>query len=191
MKQHSKLPFFNRNGQHVINIKPLTVQAWRTLPFINLVIELTPSQHFKQRKALVMACTDITEDEFETFSVPDFNVLSDDIQSFILCRSDRLKGETLEVKDWHFELYFPYETAFKEIIKHIKFKAPLVAASAQLAELDNDIERENYMFSAVCGIDSADLELMTTNDYLTLKPRVGDFFTQSGDYFLPMMLTPL
>lgn len=185
MNKICKLPFFKRGESNEMTINTISLAVFRALPHINLV-DLSAKHTFQQRKALIKHCTDITEDEFNRLSVPDFNTLAEDTQTFILTPSDELKGSPLEVKDWTFDLLFPFTNELGDTIATISFKVPNVAASEMLAAITDDQEREDYMFKVVCGLETKDLEQLSINDYLTLKPRVGDFFLQSGDYFRPM-----
>ncbi|MBD1572878.1 phage tail assembly protein [Vibrio sp. S17_S38] len=185
MSKVIKLPFFKRNESNEMTINTISVKQFRELPHIN-VVELSAKQAFQQRKALIQACTDITESEFNSLSAPDFNTLASEAQTYILTPADELKGTPLEVKDWSFELLFPFTNEVSEEIKTIRFSVPNVASSELLAEITDDQEREDYMFKVVCGLEHQDMALLSINDYLTLKPRVGDFFLQSGDYFRPM-----
>lgn len=188
MNKICKLPFFKRGESHEIAINTISVAQFRALPHINLT-ELSAKQAFQQRKALIQKSTDVTEDEFNSFSVPDFNTLAEEAQTFVLTPSDELKGSPLEVKDWTFELLFPFTNELGDEIKTIRFTVPNVGTSELLAEITDDQEREDYMFKVVCGLEKQDLALLSINDYLTLKPRVGDFFLQSGAFFNPMMFT--
>lgn len=186
MSKIIKLPFFKRNDEsNEMTINTISVKQFRELPHIN-VVELSAKQAFQQRKALIQACTDITEKEFNTLTAPDFNTLATESQTFILTPADDLKGKPLEVKDWTFELLFPFTNEVSEEIKTITFKVPNVAASEMLAEITDEQAREDYMFKVVCGLEHQDMALLSINDYLTLKPRVGDFFLQSGAFFSPM-----
>ncbi|MFV0449459.1 MAG: phage tail assembly protein [Vibrio sp.] len=185
MNKICKLPFFKRGESDEMIINTISVAAYRTLPHVHLH-ELSAKQAFQQRKALIKNCTDITEDEFNRLSTPDFNTLAEDAMTFVSMPSDELKGLPLEVKDWTFDLLFPFTNELGDTIATISFKVPNVAASEMLAAITDDQEREDYMFKVVCGLETKDLELLSINDYLTLKPRVGDFFLQSGDYFRPM-----
>ncbi|MFH0267238.1 hypothetical protein [Vibrio rumoiensis] len=106
--------------------------------------------------------------------------------TFVSTPSDELKGTPLEVKDWTFDLLFPFTNELDDEIKTIRFTVPNVGSSELLAEITDDQEREDYMFKVVCGLEKQDLALLSINDYLTLKPRVGDFFLQSGAFFSPM-----
>lgn len=186
MSKVISLPFFKRGNSSEIMINTISLKRFRGLPHIDVVTALSAKQAFQQRKALIQACTDLTEDEFNSLTTPDFNTLSEEAQSFVLTPSDQLKGSPLEVKDWSFELLFPFTNEVGESIKTITFKVPPVAASEMLAEINNDQAREDYMFKVVCGLESQDMALMSINDFITIKPRVSDFFLQSGDYFLPM-----
>lgn len=185
MSKVIKLPFFKRGESNEMTINTIPLKQYRDLPHVNLTT-LSAMQLFQQRKALIQACTDITNAEFNTLTAPDFNTIADEAQAYILTPSDELKGTPLKVKDWEFELLFPFTNEVSEEIKTITFKVPNVIASEMLAEIKDDQEREDYMFKVVCGLENQDMDLLSINDYLTLKPRVGDFFQQSGDYFRPM-----
>ncbi|WP_417536353.1 hypothetical protein [Methylophaga sp.] len=185
MSKVIKLPFFKRGDSNEMTINTISVKQFRELPHINIE-GLSAKQLFQQRKALIQACTDISEAEFNTLSTPDFNTLATEAQNFVLTPSDELKGKPLEVKDWTFELLFPFTNELNEEISTIRFTVPNVASSELLAEITDQEEREDYMFKVVCGLEKQDLALLSINDYLTIKPRVGDFFLQSGDYFRPM-----
>ena len=185
MSKVIKLPFFKRSDSNEMTINTISVKQFRELPHIHAE-DLSAKQSFQQRKALIQVCTDITEAEFNTLSAPDFNTLATEAQTFVLTPSDDLKGKPLEVKDWTFELLFPFTNELSEDIKTIRFTVPNVASSELLAEITDQQEREDYMFKVVCGLEKQDLSLLSINDYLTLKPRVGDFFLQSGDFFNPM-----
>ena len=188
MNKAVKLPFFKRGDSNEIAINAITVKAFRDIPHVNNE-NLTSAHHFAQRKAMILSCTDIIEAEFETFTAPDFNTLSEAIQSFILTPSDELKGEPLENSDFTYDLLFPFDNDLGDNFNHIKFQVPKVTHSQALAELNDDQQREDFMFTVVCGFGNEDIQLMKLNDYLTLKPKVGDFFIQSGDYFHPTTLT--
>ena len=181
------LPFFKRNESSEITLNTINVKQFRALPHINIETEMSAKQVFQQRKALIQLCSDLTEAEFNSLSVPDFNTLGHESQTFILTPADTLKGSPLEVKDWTFDLLHPFTGELGDEIKSVTFKVPNVATSEMLAEITDEQAREDYMFKVVCSLESKDMELMSINDYLTIKPRVGDFFLQSGDYFLPMM----
>ncbi|MEZ8095773.1 phage tail assembly protein [Photobacterium swingsii] len=187
MSKVSKLPFFKRGESNEITIQPLSVQVFRGLPFVN-DDDLSASQYFDQRKAMILAATNITADEFDTFTAPDFNTLAEDIQAYILTPSDELKGKPLDNSDFVFTLLFPFENDLSETIETINFDVPKVAHSQALAAIDDNFEREDFMFRVVCGIDKTDINQMKLNDYLSIKPKVGDFFLQSGDYFRPTTL---
>ncbi|NAW66711.1 phage tail assembly protein [Photobacterium halotolerans] len=188
MKKSSTLPFFKRNENPTLELKTLSVEAFRALPFMGVDGTLSAKQHFAQRKAAIMGCTDLTAEEFETFTAPDFNQLYSDISAFILKPSDELRDQPLTGKDFEFTLLFPFENELGETIEHIRFKVPKVAHSEALAEISDQHEREDFMFRVVCGLEKADFNQMAINDYLAIKPQVGAFFQQSGDFFRPTTL---
>ncbi|MGF1684808.1 phage tail assembly protein [Photobacterium minamisatsumaniensis] len=187
MKKTIKLPFYNRNGNHEIDIKPISLGEFRKLPYVNFGVdkELIPSELFQQLKAMILACTDISTEEFEELSAPDFTQLHEDIRAFILKPSDEIQEKPLSGSDFEFELLFPFANDLNESISRIKFVVPKVKHSEALAEITEDTARENFMFSVVCNLDKPDMEAMALNDYLAIKPQVGAFFQLSGDYFLP------
>ncbi len=187
MKKVSNLPFFKRGESNDVAIEPLSVETFRGLPFVN-EDDLSATQYFEQRKAMILAATNITPEEFETFTVPDFNTLAHDIQTYILTPSDELKGQPLDNRDFVFTLLFPFDNDLAETIDTINFEVPKVAHSQALAAIDDDFEREDFMFRVVCHLEKVDINQMKLNDYLCIKPKVGDFFLQSGDYFRPMTL---
>ncbi|MGR5061963.1 phage tail assembly protein [Photobacterium sp. DNB22_13_2] len=189
MKKTTKLPFYNRNGNHQIEIKPISLGAFRLLPYVNLGVDkdLSPSELFRQLKAMILACTDISNEEFEELSAPDFTQLHEDIRDFILKPSDEIQEKQLTGSDFEFDLLFPFTNELGENISHIKFVVPKVKHSEALAEITDDTERENFMFRVVCNLDTPDMDAMALNDYLAIKPQVGAFFQLSGDYFRPTM----
>ncbi|KAB0300705.1 phage tail assembly protein [Vibrio fortis] len=184
MTHQSKLTFFARES---VALNTIPVAQFRQLPHIETEQELSAKQLFLQRKAVIMACSDLTLDEFETLAVPDFNQLYDDICDLILKPSDEVQGEVLNGKSASFELLHPFENEVGEKISRITFTIPKVAHSEALAELTEDKERENFMFEVITGLHTSDLNFLSINDYLALKPQVGAFFQQSAAYFRPVM----
>ncbi|WP_318438163.1 phage tail assembly protein [Photobacterium leiognathi] len=185
MKKETTLPFFNRAGCHQLSIKTVTLGAFRQLPYV-MKDDLSAMEQFKQYKAMVLACTDLTLDEFETLSVPDFTQLYQDISTFILTPSDEMNEQPLTGKDFAFNLVFPFTNELGEEINHIQFVVPKVKHSEALADIDDHYEREEFMFRVVCDIDKKDMDAMALNDYLAIKPQVGAFFQRAGDYFRPV-----
>lgn len=182
----SKLPFFKRGDSNEITINPITFGDFNKLPYAKKESEsLTDAELFQQYKAAIFACTDINEGEFATLTAPDFNTLSKDISQFINSSSDALRGEPITGNTFEFDLLHPIENDVGETISRIKFKAPLVAHSEKLADIDDVHEREHFMFRCACGLDEADVDRMSMNDYLAIKPQVGAFFTLTADYFRP------
>ncbi|MFD2177845.1 phage tail assembly protein [Veronia pacifica] len=190
MDKLSTLPFFTRGASSQIAITPITFGAFNKLPHIKKG-ELSEAELFAQYKASIFACTDITEDEFSQLKAADFNQLSRDIAAFINSASDVLKGEPLDGETFAFDLLFPFDNELGETISQIRFEVPTVGHSEALAALEDDAERELFMFRSVCGLEKQDLEAMALNDYLALKPQVGAFFTQSAAFFRRTMLKPL
>ncbi|PNQ69025.1 hypothetical protein C1141_06470 [Vibrio agarivorans] len=183
MKNLSKLAFFARES---VALNTITVTDFRKLPHIEAEQELTAKQLFVQRKAVIMACSDLKPEEFETLAVPDFNQLYEDICDLILKPSDELHGDVLDGKSGCFDLLHPFENEVGEKITRITFTIPKVAHSEALAELTEDKDRENFMFEVITGLQTSDLNFLSINDYLALKPQVGAFFQQSAAYFRPM-----
>ncbi|CDT72416.1 conserved hypothetical protein [Vibrio coralliirubri] len=185
MKNQSKLTFFSRES---VTLKTIPVAQFRKLPHIETEQELTAKQLFEQRKAVIMACSDVSKEEFETLSVPDFNQLYDDICDLILKPSDELRGEQLNGKSVEFALLYPFENEVGEKINKVKFAIPKVAHSEALADILEERAREDFMFEVITGLQTSDLDFLSINDYLALKPQVGAFFQQSAAYFRPMTL---
>ncbi|HIF9067526.1 TPA: phage tail assembly protein [Photobacterium damselae] len=184
MEKSSVLPFFHRRGDHKLNIKTISVGDFRKLPYV-MKDELSSPEQFKQFKAMILACTDLTELEFEELSAPDFTQLHQDIRAFILTPSDELNGQPLTGTQFEFDLLFPFKNELNEDIGHIKFKVPKVKHSEALANIDDHYEREEFMFRVVCDLEKQDMDMMAINDYLAIKPQVGAFFQLAGDYFRP------
>lgn len=185
------LPFFTRNGQSEMGFRPITLTEFRALPAIDKDADaMTDAEVFKQRKALILTCTDLTEAEFNELTAPDFNELYKTISDFILQPADEMNGTTLTGKDFEFELLFPFINEVGEPVKHITFNVPKVKHSEALAVLKDDTQREDFMFRVVCGLAAEDLGQLALNDYLALKPQVGAFFQLAGDYFHQPMLKP-
>ncbi|MCD9516995.1 phage tail assembly protein [Photobacterium carnosum] len=185
MNKETTLPFFTRSGSHKLTINTITLGAFRKLPFV-MKDDLSAAEQFKQFKAMILACTDLTPTEFEELSVPDFTQLHQDIRAFILTPSDEMNDHSLTGKDFEFDLAFPFTNELEETISHIKFAVPKVKHSEALADIDDHYDREEFMFRVVCHLDKQDMDAMALNDYLAIKPQVGAFFQLAGDYFRPV-----
>ncbi|AUI88170.1 hypothetical protein BS333_17580 [Vibrio azureus] len=183
MKNQSKLTFFCREN---VVLNTLPVAQFRQLPHIETEDELTAKQLFEQRKALILACSDVSKTEFDTLSVPDFNQLYDDICDMILQPSDALQGAPLNGASAEFTLLYPFDNEVGETIHKVTFAIPKVAHSEALADINEAQAREDFMFEVITGLQPSDLHFLSINDYLALKPQVGAFFQQSAAYFRPM-----
>ncbi len=183
MKKTSTLPFFTIDGSKTLTISSMTLEAFRKLPFIKKEDKLSDKELFEQQKAVILATTELKEAQFEELTAPDFNTLAGDCTAFILTGSDELKGKALANDCYEFELLYPFENEVGEKIEHIKFTVPKVKHSQALADITEKQMREDFMFQVVCSLDKEDLQKMAVNDYLTIKPKVGDFFLQSAAYF--------
>ena len=181
-KRVSVLPFFSRENSHEINIKPISFGAFNKLPFIKKD-KLTELETFKQYKAVIFECTDISNEEFNNFRAPDFNQIGADIQVFINTPSDILTGKEINGETYSFDLLFPFKNEIEEEFKKIRFVVPTVGHCEKLAELEEPVEREEFMFRVACNLEKQDLDLMAMNDYLAIKPQVNAFFMKSGAYF--------
>ncbi|MFA0690634.1 phage tail assembly protein [Vibrio splendidus] len=183
MNKTSTLFDFKKNGTHEIAITTLSLEQFNQLPHMAKTTELDDLELYEQNRAAILATTDITEDEFEELTAPDFNTLSQAVINLVTTRSDELTAKPLEPNCFEFDLLFPFTNEVGEQISRISFSVPKTRHSKALAGLKDKQEREDFMFRAVCELDKEDLQKMAVNDYLTLKPRVGDFFLQSGAYF--------
>ncbi|MGD8109390.1 phage tail assembly protein [Vibrio sp. TRT 17S01] len=165
-----------------IKFKVISVAAFKSLPHIELT-ELTDTQEFEQRKQVILTCTNVTEEKFNTLKSPDFIQLYSDICEFILTPSDQVKGHPLGGEDFCFDLLHPFTNEVEEHISHIKFTVPNVIHSQELAKIEDSQEREDFMFRVVTGLSKQDFEYLSLNDYLALKPQVGAFFLPSAGFF--------
>ncbi|MGL4223823.1 MAG: phage tail assembly protein [Vibrio sp.] len=168
-----------------VPLKVISTAAFKSLPHIKLS-QMTPKQEFEQRKALILTCADISPDKFNTLHSPDFLKLYEDICAVILKASDETQGKKLDGEQFDFDLLHPFENEAGQKFAHIKFQVPKVAHSAALADIDDEDEREDFMFRVVTGLSKLDFNYLSLNDYLALKPQVGAFFQQSAGYFHPM-----
>lgn len=185
--RQSKLPFFNRHGDHHVTFRTISVAEQRALPHAD-VEEPTASQLFQLGKALILTASDLTEDEFNTLTAPDFNQLFNDISEFVVKPSDELSGTPIDGKTFEFDLLFPFKNELGESIQHIQFQVPKVKHSEALLALDDEREQEDFMFRVVCALEDDDLSLMALNDYLAIKPQIQAFFQLGADYFPPATL---
>ncbi len=183
MKKTSALPFFRLNNSDTLSISSMTLEVFRKLPSINKEGKLSDKELFDQQKAVILETTVLTEEQFEELTAPDFNTLANDCTAYILTGSDELQGKKLANDCYEFDLLFPFENEVGEKIEHIKFTVPKVKHSQALTDISEKQLREDFMFQVVCDLDKEDLQKMSVNDYLTIKPKVGDFFLQSAAYF--------
>lgn len=188
MKLVSTLPFFTRDGSLEVAYPPLSRGAYEQLSHIKVTENLTLAQVFAQYKTLIFAMTDFTPEQFEALTAPDFLQLCRDLQTFTLTPADELREQPIDGHTFAFDLLFPFTNGLGQTIEHIEFKVPKVKHSEALANIDNNDEREDFMFQVVTGLSKADVARMAVNDYLTIKEQVGAFFTQAGDYFHPATL---
>lgn len=170
-----------------VQLKTISTAGFKALPHIKLT-SMSAKQEFEQRKALILLCADINEAKFNTLHAPDFIQLYEDIVDIILKPSDELKGEKLSGSSFEFDLLEPFENEAGEKFTRIKFQVPKVLHSQALAEIEDDEEREDFMFRVVTGLQKEDFKYLSLNDYLALKPQVGAFFQQSAAFFRPGML---
>ncbi|HFQ4959192.1 TPA: phage tail assembly protein [Vibrio vulnificus] len=180
MKTISTLTFFTRP---TVALNTISVSEFKKLPHIEQEDTLDQKQLFEQGKAAILACSDVSTDEFTTLTVPDFNQLFNDISELITTRSDLAQGQALNGKSTSFTLLHPFENEVGEKVTKVKFSVPTVAHSEALAELDDQHEREVFMFEVITGLQRSDFDYLSINDYLALKPQVGAFFQQSAEYF--------
>ncbi|OEE41519.1 hypothetical protein A1QW_15360 [Vibrio anguillarum] len=170
-----------------VKLKIISTASFKGLPHIKLT-EMTPKQEFEQRKAVILHCAEITLEKFNTLHTPDFLQLYSDIIEFILTPSDEVQGKKLSGDRFEFDLLDPFENEAGEKFDRIKFQVPKVSHSAALAEIEDDEEREDFMFRVVTGLQKADFQYLSLRDYLALKPQVGAFFQQSAAFFHPATL---
>ncbi|MBY7899922.1 phage tail assembly protein [Vibrio fluvialis] len=170
-----------------VNLNFITTSSFKALPHITLN-QLSPKQEFEQRKALILKCSDITEEKFNNLHAPDFLKLYEDICDLILKASDDIQGEKLDGQSFEFALLHPFENETGQKFERIKFQVPKVVHSQALADIEDEDEREDFMFRVVTGLTKEDFNFLSLNDYLALKPQVGAFFQQSAGYFRPTML---
>ncbi len=168
-----------------VKLKTITTSAFKALPHIKLT-QMTPKQEFEQRKALILQCAEISEEKFNTLHSPDFLKLYEDICDLILKASDEIQGDKLNGDKFEFALLHPFENEAGQKFERIKFQVPKVAHSQALADIEDEEEREDFMFRVVTGLTKEDFNFLSLNDYLALKPQVGAFFQQSAGYFRQM-----
>lgn len=190
MELISTLPFFTKDGSHDIHYHPITHGDFEKIPHIKVVENITPAQEFEQYKALILAMTDLTDDDFNELTAPDFMQLRQDLQKFTLTPADELNDQPLDGQSFEFDLAFPFTNELGETISHIQFKVPKVKHSQALTQFKEEFAKEDFMFQVVTGLTKADVARMAVNDYLAIKGQVGAFFTQAGDYFHPATLNP-
>lgn len=171
-----------------VKLKTITTSAFKALPHIKLT-QMTPKQEFEQRKALILQCAEISEEKFNTLHSPDFLKLYEDICDLILKASDEIQGDKLNGDKFEFALLHPFENEAGQKFERIKFQVPKVAHSQALADIEDEDEREDFMFRVVTGLAKEDFNFLSLNDYLALKPQVGAFFQQSAGYFRPTTST--
>lgn len=170
-----------------VKLKIITTAAFKALPHIKLT-QMTAKQEYEQRKELILKCAELPLDKFNTLKSPDFLKLYEDICDLILKASDEIQGNKLNGESFEFPLLHPFENEAGQKFTRIKFQVPMVSHSQALADLEDDEEREDFMFRVVTGLTKADFNFLSLNDYLALKPQVGAFFQQSAGYFRPATL---
>lgn len=170
-----------------VKLKIIKTADFKALPHIKLT-QLTAKQEYEQRKELILKCSELPLDKFNTLKSPDFLKLYEDICDLILKASDEIQGKKLNGESFEFPLLHPFENEAGQKFSRIKFQVPVVAHSQALADIEDDEEREDFMFRVVTGLTKADFNFLSLNDYLALKPQVGAFFQQSAGYFRPTTL---
>lgn len=165
-----------------IKLKTLSTADFKALPHIKLK-QLTDKQEYEQRKALILHCSELAPEQFNTLHSPDFIQLYENIADMVLKPSDEIQGSKLNGERFEFDLLHPFKNEAGDDITRIKFKVPKVVHTEALADLDEDEQREDFMFRVVTGLEAADFKFLSLNDYLALKAQVGAFFQPSAGFF--------
>ncbi|PMJ89865.1 hypothetical protein BCU12_01210 [Vibrio sp. 10N.261.55.A7] len=171
-----------------VTLKTISTADFKSLPHIKLT-NMTAKQEFEQRKAVILHCAELEFEKFNTLHSPDFLQLYEDICDVVLKPSDGIQGKKLTGDCFEFDLLEPFENEAGDKFSRIKFQVPKVQHSEAIADIEDDEEREDFMFRVVTGLQKEDFQFLSLNDYLALKPQVGAFFQQSAGFFRPKTLS--
>lgn len=167
-----KLAFSNE-----VTIKSISVKQWRDIDDAGL-------NDFDRTHALVAAMTGIADDKLLDMPAPDYNTIKSECIDWALKSAHDIIGYELSPSTEKITLLKPIESETGEKITVVNLGMPTVRHCKTLAAIDDDSEREAFVFQSVTGLSKNDMLSLTTNDYRTLDEMVANFFHGEAEFFL-------